>query len=1631
MEGEEPVIEAGPEVAPVAPPEEAAAAADPGLEIGDKVLVLGGSLNKTRGHLYGFDEDRLILLVSGSSDRVLKIPLVDGLPDPELGIQAIKVLRKAPVPGFVAMLDLKVGDFVETFAAEGEAAGTFEITEVNPEIDSATFKDEAGSETVVAFGFQQVPRDLGVEVVRVREPPAALPPPAEGEELPPLVGVGVDEEDLAGGEEAPSAGEAQAEGPGPQFAVLEEIEIPLVEEEREVSSEMKIFPDSFQVAEMRGQLFRMLPQAQQKNSLKLQELRRLVELMLIMRNEVVRYGITGEPRGLQQTSLTTLKELVDRPGVPLAKPVIQAIKALYPSHTKAHLQEDERDEAGPISETLTVDYLSDVLGRIRPWEELANTDTGEAVGGALPSFFQNMIRYYQSIQSPFELSRGGRSVQEDMEAFVNEAPDFDEKPVEAMQMWDPTISTRQIAYRTMRLLKERYGRFLTGDERIRIIEPAENPEVTSILIFPRKAVRDLGPIRSGSLAQDISLSMIPPRIMRDILLKLGEATEYPTADGILHIGVKGNLLGNVLLKDWLESQDLILTGPADVLAKLRGYGVEAIEWNQEQSKVIQGKVESHIAGLRIWLRRQREENKVSLGNLKFEPQPLLPAEQSERILARIKSEPLLQKYFEEIQKAMGDLANIDINYFSYILLKAPDLLLAALGQQPAIVARERQRKVREQFLARLEATYKAEKRKRERADPVAQKPCPHNQSLDDIEKVAKAREDEPRETTKQRLLLEFMTKYRSRTQDGWVWCNVCDQHLLCEHRHLQLQEFLKPREQDVIHKELLLKFSGGVFGGKFICKVCGQAIQDLEFDTNLEFDDEGRPMIGRSVIEEDRGQLVQDEIEGLLEAADKEEDEDAEVGTALMKSMIKVFKRLSGLVGINPAKEDYMAMVEKMTLYHSTLPSREAYARAKKPQDYDVYYSVRFVAAAAAILLINIQCKMPDYVIYYTSADCKGVFSGFPIDDTGDKQALLCMASAIASINDNEFPWNLTTLQTRSDLIKRRDGIVPFVENLCKEFLKQPAYQDAIQKKRAYRLKLYGTESVAGKADQIPDAFRPVPFVVSKEEAAAEGVVAAAAEPGTQAVAWIRSVHKIAHESASVSLNPDAIRTTTTCCLHNVNSPQEFWAKADLPPLEPRMAGQYPFRSSTLTAPFAPEKLSVLEGKTDPREFYKLFVVLCYKGDNKGLPHKLGFGLTCSECGLHFTSNPRIPLAVPGGSKEDEKKYKEDLTASATSLKANIEAQGVEINEDTFNDLLTTAHLKTAIVQEESLRIPRAENTFVRFAALEDAQPLPNWQLLLAGIQGALMDAAANGGGLTEIQISTASEEMIAAIVAREESIKQRLGEETFEMVSVLLARSPRECGEILQAYFLAPFQRLLTGLETTKWDILDTYELSAQTKSDILVRGIQPHVFPLNNGRPLEGLAKRKVRKFVEDLSALCQKVFPTLRPLLTPGGQIMVNYLKRAYVVGVLQRFLDPNVVPPGDEDLEEGVMPNLRVLYSSVALCLKRLTKTSRIPTEQEIREKLEARAELEKQEKFRKFERLTADEKKAYLMNQRLGTGEFAVGGTKVIRQYDEEYYDRERLERARGGILDYDTGFAADIAAIADGGYDVDQGWAED
>ena len=1619
---------------------------EPGIELGDTIVILGGSLNKTRGKLYEFTDDRFSILPIGATDRIIKIPLVDGAPDSELGITEIKILKKTPQPGFVHLVDLRAGQMVETFL-EGPVQGPkFKVLSVNEDDDSAVFQDEAGAEIKVEFGYRGIPRELGYEVMRTLESPAEEQGQEEAGKAeatePKSLSEQLDEEDVERSDEGqvPSFEEEQKEEEEgqqqvPKFTIVGKVTLEKEKEIKEIGSSFRIYQDVFQRSEMLGELIRNLPQIHQRNPTKLQEMRRLVELMIILRNDVVQYGLTGEPRGLKPTSANTLAELVTRPDVTMVKKVANVSKLLYMDHSLEHTLSRRRGEgpkdagAGALEEAegLYLDYLGDVIRQSETLDKLAAMGSegqgAEEPGAGMPKFFLDLETYRQKIQTPYRIQQavGKPPLTADEEVFRMEVPSIDDPAVSVKAsgpFHQPPPQITQAPFSQVRALKSRTTRFPGGvGEEFRIVETGENPSYDKLLVFPRSSLRTLGPIRSGSLARDASLGLSPVETMDALLRRLGEINDFPTADGILLLGANGNILGNVLVKDWLENLNILVSGINDILLELRGYGSSTTEWNVEQVAVVQQKIEQHLAGLKMFISRQREENKAAIANLKFEPQSLLTPAEATRLIARVEGEPLLQKVLEKVRDYIGDLAGVDVNWFSYVFLEYPDLLLATLGQQPEILTKERLRHVRDQFNRALATGYRIKQTIVHAGEPPTENLCAHVAELEKNRKLGHKYAEEPRDTTKMKAMLRLLNKFRGRTEENWVFCNVCENHLICEHELLQIQEFLRPREKDALQKEIVLKFSGGQFGSQFICKVCGQGIQELDFDTNIEFDDAGRPMMGRSVMV-DEDAIRQEKMEAMLsgpEGLTEEEEKSDEYPTQEMTIMYGVMKKIASQVGINPEPEDFRKMVDDLNTYLSGLPTREAYAAAaaqakgKKAQDYDIYYSVRYVSAAAAILLINIQTHIPDYIIYYSNVECRDGFFGYPLESEENLTGLSCVATVTAGINDNEFPFNATTLQRQPDLVKRRDALLTFAKNQLKAFADSPLTQAALKRKRDYRVRLYGS-SEGIKKDQIPQIFRPVPYILKEEEAAADAVVAEAASPENQAVAWIRMSHKIAREKAA--LNPDSPYSETTCCLHNVqeSAAQSNWTS--LPKLEPRTAGQI-HRSATVSTTFYTEKPKAIEGKIEEKDYYKLFARLCSRGPAKGLPHQLGVGLTCGQCDLIFNENPTLNYIADADPKK-AKEAKDAEAAADLKLKSHIEAQGIIINEETFSDLLMTSRLASAVSETPAPEHPKANQTFEWLANHPPA--MDGWVPMLSVTQKALRELTSGGaatGSLTKIQIAEAAAGIVKAVSEKEELIKERLGAQAYAYIEAMLKRSPRECGESISTYLLVPYQRWLSGFRSGSLYILDSYELSSGTKDDILGKGMGQHLQAIG-GEELEGIALRKVRAFVGDLSVVCLQIFPKIRALLTPGGKEMVQYIMRAYLMSAIHRFIDPHQIPVGSGDaarLEEaeedaGGVPNMKLLYKSLGQALTKYAVGSKVPTEEEIRTRLEQRAEEEKQVFINKLDRMGREEKRVELVLKGLGMGAWAAGGSKAIRKYDADRYEVERAERAAAGIMDY-------------------------
>jgi hypothetical protein len=1584
-----------------------------GLEIGDTVVVLGGQLNKTVGKIYGFSADRLLILPKGVTDRVVRIPLVDGGPDPEMGVDNIVILKKAASPGFVAMIDMRAGQYVETFSSDSKPTGIYKVISVNEFDDSAVIEDEGGGQSELLFAFAGISTELPFEVIRTREAPALSEGKdrAEGKESTedkeaptqePMPSQLVEEDDILEEGQAPSLAEQETIGEALTFFIDKGLE--------EITTADRIYDDVYQRSEMLSQMILLLPRSQRRDPVRLQEVRRIVEQFIILRNSVVSYNAVGDPSGMQSTSIETLAELISRPSVYLARKIANVSKVVYMEH---HKDLDLDPNPGVIEEGVYGDYEADTLKRGELIMKAAEAAAPEGqLETAMPKFFLDMDKYRQQVQKPYVVAVNAseqEAIEKDEEVFRLKVPDVEEPQLNALaahhltedDLFLPPPLITQIPFSITRLLAGRRTRFLKG-EPLRLVEPAETPSYTNSLVFPLSCLRDLGPTRSGVLAQDMSLGAAAPRMMEDILQSLGDINDFPTADSIINIGVKGNILGNVTIKDWLTQLNIPLEGMGDAWRATKGYGADTIEWNTEQAAVIQEKVEQGLAGLRLFMIQQREENKTLLANMKFSPEGIIKPEDAARLLERIKSEPILKLVFERAQASMGDLALVDTNWFSYIFLTYPDFFLAALGGRPEPLVKERMRVEVDLFNKQLMDNYLLQKVRSDASaiEPVEENLCPHVKSLEAVRKAANAREGEPRDVTKIKLLIKLLNEFRGKSTDDWVDCAVCNKHLICAHELVNIQEFLRPAEKEILHKELVIKYSGGQFSGRFICRICGQGIAELDFDQSMEFDDEGRPMMGRSVMV-DQNAIAEEMLDAMLAGGPSQVAEEYNFGNEGLNKMYKVLKRIAGGLGVDPEESDYRTMVENMSAYVSSLPDRKTYVAdtaGKKAQDYDIFYSIRYVTAAAAAILLNVQTRIPDYVVYYTNTDCKDGFYGYPLEEgtagaAPNVTGIQCVASVVAGINDNEFPWNTTTLQKTDNLVKRRDFVVPIIRIQIDEFLKHPMQQVALKRKRDYRTKLFG--KVGGlKSDQIAKSFRPVPFILTEQEAAAELVMSEGSSPDKQATAWIRMAHRAARDSAA--LNPEAPLSETTSCLHSLRSPFEFWRAANMPPLEARITGQGA-RAGVIATTFYTEMPKGMEGAVDPKDYYKLFAALCWQGDNKGLVHRLGLTLTCSECGLNFKQNPGIPFSVEG----DAKKAQEENAKGAADLQAHIVSQGIIINEATAQDLLNTARIRMSVSKGSRVDVPRITEALARLAVTAPI-PFAGWGGLLADINTTLAEL---GDGATRIQIAKACERLVDQVSMREEFIVGRLGKDVFKYIESLTMKTPRECGEALSAFVLVPFKRWLTGLDMESFRILDSYLLTTETKNDIMVKGLGNYLRVIGEGKVLEGLLLRKTRAFVEDIGALCGHIMPSLRAIMIPGGEVMLRYLMRAYVIGVVQRYVDPQNIPVGEEELEDGIV-DMKVVYRALAQAMTKYAVGAKVPSEDDIRFALEKRAEKEKQQFIGELDVMSQDKRRVELTLKSLGMGKWAAGGSKAIRQYDPERYELEREERAAAGIVDY-------------------------
>lgn len=1703
-----------------------------GLELGVPIKINGGTFDGTKGIIYEISDERFSILATGTTDRLIHIDLEDGGPKEDYGIQGIDIGDLPGKPGFVAMVGLLPGASVEFLGPldrnlnAASSLGIREVRAVDFDEDSAIFRNETGEEQKITFGFTGIPRETGIEIIRLTKAPG--PEEEEGEKGGAGSPRAVGDEDIAEGE-----------GPGQEeeeIVLGENIEVEEKEEViRELGSADRMYADDLQRSDMLTQLIQTLLEKDKRNISKLQQVRREVETFLALRNRVIKYGKGGEPLKRFATSATTLTDLMNRPGVNMNRKIIKLRKTLTLDHSENDLlprvgKKDNKqylfapgergeESVDPVPGKLYVDegrtdtlldftYLEDVVAQAEALMKEREKPVPEGYESAMPKFNMDMERYREEVQDIYRIDGGGTSdpfvLEKDEDIFRIQIPDLETRdiysiqskvgqildyetarkelrrraegaegpvaegaaaeaagPVEAAAaalqrqpitfktimdliegkktekedkdpiLFTPPPTLGTIGYSTARVITNRFGRFLQGT-RDRIVEGGDPISYDSILIFPRSALRDLGPIRSGELVQDVSLGITRPKTIRQILSEIEIPPIGPTVDDIITLDLKGLLLGNLELTSWLKDLNLFYTGPGDVRTHLGGYGMNDIELNLDQANLIQEKILEYIGTLRKFIRDRRAENEAAINNMKYENQNLLPEEGVAAIKDILESEPMIRPDLEEFRIYMGDLAESDIYFFSYLYLKYPDLFIAVLGQQAIILAREKLRKQTDKFLL---ANFNGDlvfRNKQSSGELPRTNSCEHVKALEQVRKLEERKKDEPEDVTRMRLLIKVVKTYRGKIKNDWMDCNKCGKHLICGHEVLLMEEFKRPEEKQMIHKNLLLKYSGGVFAGKYICKNCGQAIQDLDFDTNLEFDDEGRPMMGRAVLVDE--EAIREELVDALLSGPAAKQEEIQFGSAAEKTAYSVFRTLCGLIGIAPTEADYREIIKDHLLYEQkTLTQAQFMAQiAKMPPEqkktaptFAEYKSKRYLASCISILLIKIQTRIPEFEIKYVPTECRLGFGGFPLHEEGSTNGLDCILTMAVSVEKKMFPWNETGILAKRTIEERVASYKPYVlDKVLKIILSNSnlseTYKVRLEKKRKWREEsgVGMTESNIAK-EQIASSFRPYPYVIKPEEAAADAVIPEAATPELQATAWIRTAHALARRNAI--LNPERAESLTTCCYHEIDNPRGFWQTTDesaLPLLEKRTLGNRLFRTATSEATFYTEKQEILKAKIPESEYYKLFSKFCHTGEQVGEPHELGLGLICANCGLQFDQNPNVSqfIPTPGASA---KKEEEEKKAIADTLKANIEGQGIDINEETFYALLAQVQQKSKVAEDKKKLLPNPSNIFTRLAQQKSPlSPEDNWVGLLMDVQQNMMEISAAGAIPTKEQISTATEDLRNVIIAKQKKIKEvcereNTKEKLYDVLLEISQRNPREISEILRTSFLVPFQRILTGMTADSFKVLSTYGLGEETEKDILTKGLVNHLRPISKiggADPIEigEFLRRVIEEFIDDLSSVCTNILSNLRAITTLGGKQMVLYFIRAYMMGPIFKLIsDPNpFLKEGIAHDESYFIKQMSYVRKMLYEAIKKYKTTSKIPTNDEIRLELEKRVEAEKQVFIKKLDAMTTERRQVELMLKKNGMGDWAVGGSKSIREYDEDRYEAWRRERAAAGLVDW-------------------------
>jgi len=1559
------------------------------IELGDYVVIETTTYGRIEGTVYYRSLERISIKPAGVSHYLhhFKVEQTDEgeMYDEADGVIDTFIIDKRKQSTFVEQQNFRVGQMVDTFTSDREPYRTFKIIDVSTEDDSIKLEDPEDTEHPIDLIFNGIgiESDEPIAIIRIR--PSLPVEEFSSEVLEDIPLEGEDVEEVM--EEIPLG-----------IKEIGVIEITPPKIFKEAASYEQRIPDDLQRIDAINDFLSGLDPVVQKDPRTLRTIRILVETLFYLKQGTISYRKDGSIQGPQSVSVSFLSDLIKRSHVPMGRPVLMVSKKEYSmSEELDMLEKPDESEQRVDGDKVYFEKFEDELIQMNAYTSKV-VSTSSSKGSSVAEwkdqqdFIQRFLNPWRSTSestwkaledsdffrmSPPLTQQVGNGIHE-LQSVV---PGYVASHMEGLNLVFDRVSLamERALGPTYRKGKDRSKQILVGEDGARLL---------SYIMFPARLANHLGRTRSRQLAVDSYRSQLPLKTMKMIIEEMGEPKENGTSNDALLLS--SDDVGEISIADYVSGMTIPSLGFGDAMDALDQYGMEDLELNSDLSDALHQKIEKYqeqlisaLASFREILSSKEPQDP--------KPNPMLPNPEFFNIIL---NEPMLRSELEEYKRVNPSLATSDIGQVSHLMKHVSNYFQVAAGQNKVLVGTaflqagltEYLKQLKIANLIRYNQTHAGERPKKNMCKHVA-----------DLVSVRKIHDDSERF----RELTQFVKRYQGVRTSNWTDCRVCKEHLICIHERLQLQAYLNPKEKETIEKQIILTCSGGQFQGKYICRNCGQTLRDLDFDNNLEFDDDGKPKSGRSVVVDD--DAVLEEKLNLLVSVPIEPSQKQEL--ELTQDEVKcyhVIRELAERVGVQLENEGYRTVIDDVMRFMNQLSTREEYGTKKKIA-YEVFVVRFLITSCAAFLLVEIQTKIPSYVIRYTLMGCNNPgFDGYPLEkEKKNMQGVEYMACAISSIMRKESPWGNTGFQSEPDDIKRMKGIVAYIDNILSMSEHNAVIQGRLSMKRRYLLDVFGksADDQSGYSkESIMPTFLPEQVILTPEEAAKQvihkEVMEAMGSSGRAALMklWIRQAHLVAKTSAK--LVKGSPLSETTCCTAPVSTPGIFWKEQEnFPEMQPRQLTPNQ-QGSFLLTDFRPRDASV--GVIEPNKdlYYRLFLKCCFTGPRVGHLHEPGLTHRCTWCGFQFPGHPKV-------------------------IDTNTEGRGalseVKTTTEEFNKLLDRIHEVNRVEPIKKKEISSLNDLMEQFGSVSPP-PFPEWKDVIAHTTEEFMklphDAGRDDIAIAAGRISTISGEAEAMIFQRRTmaAFRTLIQEQITEL-------SWNDFFNVLQNYFIIPIQRFLAEFNPKGFAI--TIEMKKELSETHTSQDLQPIL-----DRELEFIkaksAERKSEKleFARTKLAYCLKQWSALlpyknriRPIVVPGKEKALFYIQKAMFYGPLASLLDSGEVVAGLKQGRKSAMaavsdPSASFILEVITSFLMKYGKEKMSYDEKEIKNMIAIRDEKERVNVVAEFNKLSDEERALELQNKRLGIGKWAVGGTKLIYAYDKDYYDKEREKRLAAGIVDF-------------------------